>query len=175
MFAVHATAVALPWLVRRHRAGELGEALARFGPPLFALGGLALGLAAPWSAELAALVFGPDYAAAGPSLGWLLAATAAVYAGAPLLTALVATGAARAVLVVAAGALAVNLVGNAWLVPSRGGAGAAMATLAPELAVALAAAALLARAPGFRFVRPLAWLLGPATFVLGLTLGRLLH
>jgi O-antigen/teichoic acid export membrane protein len=67
----------------------------------------------------------------------------------------------------ALGGLAVNLVGNALLVPTRAAEGAAIATVATEAFVALGAAAALARAghrPWGRGASPLGWLAGPALF-----------
>jgi O-antigen/teichoic acid export membrane protein len=72
-----------------------------------------------------------------------LLATFAVYAGAALLAALVAAGRARGVLGVALLGLFVNLAGNTYLVPRRAIEGAALATFATEVAVALAAGAAL--------------------------------
>jgi O-antigen/teichoic acid export membrane protein len=123
MVAIYATQAALPWLARAHRRGELSEAVQRLAWPLFAAGSAALGLAWPWAPEILAL-FRPDFASAAPSLRWLLCATAMVYLGAVLMTALVAAGARRAILLIAALALAVNLVANTLLVPRLGIEGA---------------------------------------------------
>jgi O-antigen/teichoic acid export membrane protein len=160
--AQFAPTVGLPWLVRRAGAGELGAATARLGQPLFVLGGLGAGAVYAWRADLLALLFGEQFRAGAPALGWLLLAVAAIHAGAPLLTAVVAAGRTRAVLCIAAGGLGVNLVGNALLVPVRAAEGAAIATLATELVVALGAAWVLVRAghrPG-----GLGWAGGPAAF-----------
>ena len=56
-----------------------------------------------------------------------------------------AAGAGGAVLGIAAGGLAINLAGNAWLVPTHGMTGAAAATVATEAWVAAAALGFLLR------------------------------
>ena len=143
MAAQYATLAGLPWLARRHARGDLGAAAARLAQPLFAGASLAAGLAWPWAGEILVAIFGGEggFEAGGPSLRWLLLATALIYAGAPLLTAVVSTGSTGAVLRVTATALGVNLLGNAVLVPVAGIEGAAAATLATELVVAAAAPA----------------------------------
>ena len=165
--AQFAPTVGLPWLARRATTGDLGIAAARLGRPLFALGCLGAGLVFPHREDLLALLFGEPFRAGAPALGWLLVAVAVIHAGAPLLTAVVATGRTRAVAVVAAGGLAVNLVGNALLVPGRAAEGAAIATLFTEIFVALGAAVALVRAghpPWDRGRSALGWLVGPALF-----------
>lgn len=165
MTATYAAGASLPWFSRRAAEGELGTAAARLGQPLLLAASLALGLAWPWSAELMRFVFGEGFEVAGPSLAWLLAATALVYAGAPLLTAVVASGASRAVLAIAATALAINVVGNALLVPAMGITGAALATCATEGSVVLGAALALTRGGhGPLRTRPWLWALAPALF-----------
>ena len=85
-----------------------------------------------------------------------------------------AAGRSRDVLAVAVLGLIVNLAANAVLVPLRAAEGAALATLATELAVAAGAAVALARA-GARPLgtRPAGWLGGPVAFALGAFLGGL--
>lgn len=170
MAAVYASLAALPWLTREHAAGRLAPAVARLAWPMSAAAGLATGIAWPWSREILAL-FGREgeFAAAAPSLEWLLLATLAVYAGAPLVTATVAAGRARAFLAVAVLGLLVNVAGNALLVPARGIEGAAIATFATELAVALGAAVVVHRTgrPGLPGRRALLWTAGPVLFILG--------
>jgi O-antigen/teichoic acid export membrane protein len=144
MVALYATQAALPWLAREHQRGELGPAVARLTQPLFALAGLGAGLLWPWTEKLLAL-FGPGFDAAGPSLRWLLCATTTIYAGAGLMTALVAAGKTRTILVIAAAGLATNLVANTFLVPARGIEGAGIATFMTEGVVALSAAIALVR------------------------------
>ena len=163
MVAQFAPQVALPWLVRRHGSGGLGEAAARLGQPLFAAACVAAGALWPWCDEILRLLFGEAFAAGGDSLRWLLLAGAAVYAGACLLTAVVASGNGRAVLVVAVAGLLTNTVGNLILVPLHGIDGAAQATFATEAVVTLGALAALVRGGA----RPLGWraplwLAGPA-------------
>lgn len=168
MVAQYASLTGLPWLSRRHEQGDLGVAAARLGQPLSAVAGLGCGLALPFAEPLLVGLFGPSFAAAAPSLQWLLGATAAVYVGATLLTAVVSLGRPRLVLAIAVGALALNVAGNTWLVPLHGIEGAAIATLATELAVVFASAAALARhTSGFTRERPWAWLAGPVGFALG--------
>jgi len=175
MVAVFASLAALPWLTRERDAGRLGAAAGRLARPMFALAGLGTGLLWPWCEELLAL-FGPGFSSAGPSLRWLLLATLAVYVGAVLLTAVVASGRSGAVLKIALAGLAVNLAGNALLVPNLGMEGAAMATFATELTVAFAAAATLRRAGQqvFSMSSAAGWAAGPALFYLGLLLSNLL-
>ncbi|MBJ03028.1 MAG: hypothetical protein CMK00_09180 [Planctomycetes bacterium] len=168
MVAVFATLAALPWLTREHEAGRLGRATARLAQPLFALAGLATGIAMGFRAEVLAL-FGPDFPAAAGALAWLLPASALVYAGAALLTAVVATGRTTAVLVIAATALAANLLGNALLVPEYGIEGAAAATCATELIVVVGstlALRSLGASPLGPGTHPLRWLAGPLLFAL---------
>ncbi|MCZ6598505.1 MAG: oligosaccharide flippase family protein [Planctomycetota bacterium] len=168
MAAVHATQAALPWLSRRTHDGDLGAAISRLGQPLFAAACLAAGLAWPHAGAIMRLVFGEGFEAGGASLGWLILATAAGYAGAPLITAVIASGRARTVLVVAAGALLVNVAGNAILIPRMGIAGAGLATFVTEMVVALGAMVALMRAGARPLAdRPWLWLLGPLLFALG--------
>ena len=174
MVAVYASLAALPWLTRERDAGRLRAAAGRLARPMFALAGLGTGLLWPWCEELLAL-FGPGFSSAGPSLRWLLLATLAVYVGAVFLTAVVASGRSGAVLKIALAGLAVNLVGNALLVPALGLEGAAMATFATELTVALAAAACLRRSGQHVFSLSAAagWAAGPVLFYVGLQLSNL--
>lgn len=166
MLAVFATLAALPWFTREHKEGRLGPAVARLAQPLFALAGLATGLATPWSADLLAL-FGEEFRVAASSLNWLLLACLAVYVGAAFLTAVVAMGRTRAVLVIAASGLALNLAGNAWLVPRLGIEGAAIATLATEVLVAVSAAIVLLRAGiSVGGAHAWRWILGPALYII---------
>lgn len=174
MIAVYASLTALPWYTREHAAGRLGAAIERVARPSFALAAVGAGLALPWAERLLAL-FGAGFESAGPSLRWLVLAAWTVYLGSALLTGVVAMGATRAVLAIAASGLAVNLVGNALLVPRLGIEGAAIATFVTELAVALGAARALAR----RGVRPWRaasaprWMLAPVGFVAALALSSL--
>ena len=176
MVAVYAALVALPWLKREHATGALGPALARLAQPLTAAAGLGAGLLAPQGA-LVLSIFGPEFRSAAPSLGWLLGAAVCVHAGAPAMTALVATGRTGSVLRVAAAGLLVNLVGNALLVPHLGIDGAAIATLATEGGVFLGALALLHRAGvrGLGGPRPWLWAAGPALFAAGWWISAQLH
>lgn len=143
--AAVATSSALPWLARRHAEGALADALTRLATPLVLLVSAAAGFLWPLADELLALAFGPDFAAAAPSLRGLLGAAVAVAAGSVALTGLLATGRSRAALVVGLTALGVNLASNAVLVPRHGAPGAALATLATELTVLLASLFALAR------------------------------
>ncbi len=175
MVAIYATQAALPWLARRFAAGDLASALARLSQPLFALAGLGAGLAWPWTEQLLAL-FGSGFDEAGPSLRWLLAATATVYAGAGFMTALVAAAQMRAILVIAAGALVVNVAANTVLIPRMGLAGAGAATLITEVSVTLGAAVALARIDVnvFRGARSIGWIGGPVCFALAALVSSLL-
>jgi O-antigen/teichoic acid export membrane protein len=129
----------------------------------------------PWTEEVLTL-FGPGFEHAGPSLRWLLAATATVYAGSGLMTALVAAAQMRAILVIAAVALGVNVAMNMVLIPRMGLSGAGAATFVTEICVALGAAVALARirVSVFRGVRVFGWLGGPVCFALAALLSSLL-
>lgn len=172
MLAQYTSLTVLPWLRRRHFAGELGSALARLGPPLFALAGLGCGLIWPWSTRLLEL-FRAGFGVAGPALQWLLCATVAIYAGAILLTAVVALGLNRERLWISAGGLALNIAANFWAVPKYGIAGAAMTTFWTEAFVAIAAAIVLARR-GVQLGAAWRWLAGPLLFAVGAWLSALL-
>ncbi len=165
MIAQYASAAALPWLARRHAAGELGGALVRLGQPLFALFALVAGALTPFSAQLLR-TFHPEFDTASVALQWLFAAAAVIYAGSALVTALVATGNTHAMLRISATALAFNVVANFLAVPRFGIAGAAATTLATEALVALGAARELRR-HGVRLARPWGWSLGLAGYSLG--------
>lgn len=175
MVAIYATQAALPWLARRFAAGDLDVAIVKLSQPLFALAGLGAGLVWPWTEEVLSL-FGPGFEQAGPSLRWLLAATATVYAGSGLMTALVASAQMRAILVIAAAALLVNVGMNTVLIPRMGVAGAGAATLVTEITVVLGAAIALARigVSVFRGARTFGWLGGPVCFALAAALSSLL-
>jgi len=165
MGAQYVSTASLPWLTRRHAAGRLGAAVGRIGPPLFAAAGVGAGLAFPWTETLLEL-FRPGFGEAAASLQWLLGAVVCVYAGAVSVTAVVASGATRAVLGVSATGLALNLFGNAWAVPRFGIDGAAATTCATEATVVLAAWIALARR-GVRVAGGWTWLGGPLGFGLG--------
>jgi O-antigen/teichoic acid export membrane protein len=166
MVAIYSSQAALPWLAREHARGELGNALARLTQPLLAVAAFGAGLVAPWSAQLLSL-FGGHFAEAGPSLRWLLGATAVIYAGAGLMTALVAAGRSRSILAIALVALGANVALNAWAVPRFGIEGAAAVTLATEIAVVIGAAIALARAGVRLRARAAGWLGGPIAFAVG--------
>ena len=168
LLAQYATYTALPWLTRRHAAGRLGPAIDRLGPPLFALAGLGAGVLVPWSERLLS-IFGPEFIAAGPSLRWLFAAAAVIYAGALFATAVVATGNMLAMLWIALGAVLLNVLGNSLAVPRHGIEGAAAVTFATELFVAVCAALVLVRsgAGPSRVSIVARWAVGPVLFALG--------
>ncbi len=175
MVPVYASTAAMPWIAREGAAGRLGSAAARLTQPLLLLGGLGTGLLWPWCPSILAL-FGPDFVEASESLRWLLLATFAVYAGAPLLTSIVAAGRARSVLGIAALGLVVNLIGNGLLVSRLGIEGAAIATFATELSVAVAAAAVL-HSSGHGISGPRRkwmWLAAPVAFLVARSLSALL-
>lgn len=176
MVAIYSGQAALPWLARANARGELGQALGGFVPRLFALAALAAGLAAPWAGELLAL-FGEPFRSAAPSLRWLFVASALVYAGSGLMTALVAAGRTRSILVVALAALGVNLAANALLVPQLASEGAGIATALTEAAVVAGALLALHRggAHGMFSQRPLLWALTPLAFGAGWLASRALH
>jgi O-antigen/teichoic acid export membrane protein len=136
--AVLASSAALPWLTRAHAAGELRAAALRLVIPIGGMGLVFAALLWPLRGTLLG-VFGAEFRAAEGALGWLAGALLAVHVGAPLLTAVVATGRLARVATIALVALALNVVLNSWLVPEYGMEGAAAATCATELCVALAA------------------------------------
>jgi O-antigen/teichoic acid export membrane protein len=142
-FAAFATTSALPWFARRHAAGELGRAAGEVALPLVLVAALAAGALLPWRAELLRLAFRPGFERASTSLAWLLGALVAVGFGAAFLTAVIAAGRTHAAFGVALVALAVNLAGNALLVPHLGAEGAALMTLVTEASVALGALVVL--------------------------------
>jgi O-antigen/teichoic acid export membrane protein len=136
--AVLASSAALPWLTRAHATGDLRAAALRLAAPI---GGMGLVFAAAlWLVrEPLLLLFGTEFLSAEVALGWLVCALIAVHFGAPFLTAVVATGRLVRVAAIASCALALNVALNSWLVPQHGMNGAAAATCATEVAVALGA------------------------------------
>ncbi|MEM6671398.1 MAG: oligosaccharide flippase family protein [Planctomycetota bacterium] len=138
MGGVYAASAALPWLARADARGELGGAAMRLCALTVAIGAIGAGVLFPLRTRVLGL-FGDEFVAASDALAWLLGAALLVHVGAPLLTAVVAAGRMRAVLAIAASSLALNLAGNAWLVPERSMDGAAIATAATEGFVAVAA------------------------------------
>ena len=176
MVALFASQAALPWLAREHAAGRLAEAVKKLSQPLFALAGLGAGLLGPW-AERILSIFGKDYSSAGESLRWLFGATAVIYAGSGLMTALVSAGKTRSILAIAATGLAVNLAANTVLVPAKGIVGAGIATLLTEATVTLGATIALARmgVRPFSGSRKLWWFAGPALFAIGAWVSSLLE
>ncbi|MFT5150165.1 MAG: O-antigen/teichoic acid export membrane protein [Planctomycetota bacterium] len=165
MVAVYAPLAALPWLSREHAAERLGAAVGKIALPLVSLAAIGAGFVWPWSEDLLGL-FGAEFQAAAGSLRWLLLAVVAIYLGSPLLTGVVAAGRSKAVLASALVGMLVNVIGNAWLVPLYGIDGAAIATCATEVSVALTAGAALARANAWPLQRAMLpfWLATPALF-----------
>ena len=174
MVALYASQAALPWLAREHAAGRLGESVARLGQPLFAAAGLVTGLVAPFSAWILGL-FGEHATIAAPSLRWLFGAVAVIHAGAVLTTALVAAGRGGSMLGIAATGLALNLAANSILIPRFGIEGAAIATLATEIVVAVGAAWVLSRTGVRATWRAWGWLGGPIGFALGFAVAAAIH
>lgn len=144
MVAIFATQAALPWLARAHAAGDLGASTGALASRLFARACALIGLALPLGGTLLE-AFHPGFGRAHTSLIWLLLASAMVYAGASLMTALVAAGERRAILRIAMLALLVNVSLNALLVPRFGISGAGFVTLITEACVVLLAAHSLHR------------------------------
>ncbi|MEZ6005994.1 MAG: oligosaccharide flippase family protein [Planctomycetota bacterium] len=174
LVAVLAPQAALPWLSRSHHSAELTETLRRVTLPLWGLGALAVGFLWPAGPHLLP-VFGESFRASLGVLRILLAALFAVHVGALWVTTLIAMGAQNRVLQLAWTGLVVNLVGNALLLGPLGIEGAAWATAATEVWVAVAAAWGLARGGvDWRKTisgRALLWLIGLAAF--GALLGSL--
>jgi O-antigen/teichoic acid export membrane protein len=165
MVAQYASATGLPWLVRRGGVGDLGAAVARLAQPLALAAAVGAGALSGVAGGFLALVFGAPFRAAAPALEWLLGAAVAIHVGAVALTAVVSLGRPRAVLAIAASALALNLVLNALLVPRLGIEGAAIATLATEVAVALGSVATLVAAGANPLGRrPWVWVLVPIAY-----------
>jgi len=175
MIAQYASLSAMPWFARQQEEGRLAEAVARLGQPLFLLAAVASGLIIPHAGLLLAFLFGPEFESAGTSMAWLLGAMAVIYFGALHLTAVVATGRTKAVSIITFIALGINVTGNALLVPSMGIEGAAIATVATELVVAVCAAIVLARAgiPTLS-IRSSRWVAAPLAFAAALWLSSLL-
>jgi O-antigen/teichoic acid export membrane protein len=173
--ALFSSGAALPWLKREREAGRLGPALTRLGQPGFALAGLATGILWPYTGDVLGL-FGESHRGGAEALNWLLLAGWAVYLGAPLMTGLVAAGRNADILRVAVVSLMVNLTLCALWVPEDGILGAARSTVATEGLVAVLAAVNLARAGHAPVAgrRTALWLLGPAGFVIGIGLTRLI-
>ncbi len=162
MVAIFATQAALPWLSRAHASHELGAASGALASRLFLRACIPIGLDMPWG-DLLLEAFRPGFGRAHLSLAWLLLAAACVYAGASLMTALVAAGARRAILRVALLALLINLAGNLLLVPRWGISGAGFMTFLTEAGVALLASVELRRLGAGEIFAPhaRAWLLAP--------------
>lgn len=142
MAAVFAASAALPWLSRAHAEGRLAAAASGLAVRSGAFGILVAAVLFP-ARDLVLGAFGEGFLAARGALTYLLAAGFFVHIGAPLLTAVLARGEGNAVLKIAAAGLAINVAGNAALTPSMGIEGAAIATVATEAWVALAAWLLL--------------------------------
>lgn len=174
MVAQFSTLSAIPWLARRAEALDLGRAVQRMGPPMFLAAGVGAGILWPFADELLEL-FHADYSVAAPSMRWLLLAVMGIFASAVLQTSLVAVGRTGAVLISSITGLAVNVVGNAWAVPRYGVEGAAGATFATEVTVAVLAFAQLRdhRSAGPP-VRILPWIAGPIGFLVTWGLGLLI-
>ncbi len=146
MVPIYAALAALPKLRREFAAGRLWPATLRLCAPLAAFGLVFGALGALLAEPILRLLFGAEFAAGADTLRWLFGAVAAVHVGAVLTTALVAAGANRAMLWIAALALLLNLTGNALVVPTYGIEGAASTTLLTELFVAAGALVWLRRA-----------------------------
>lgn len=162
MVAIFATQAAQPWLARAHAAGELGRATTELAQRLFTRACALIGLVLPWGWELLE-AFRPGFGRAHASLCWLLLAATLVYAGASLMTALVAAGRRRSILHVAIVALAINVSLNLLLIPGLGITGAGFVTFLTEGSVVIMGAWSLAsaREPGAVTSRMHAWLAGP--------------
>jgi O-antigen/teichoic acid export membrane protein len=187
MVSQHVSLAALPWLAARAgdaEPGALGRAAARLALPLASIAALGAGFLWPLAGETLARVYGEPFAAAAASFRWLLLATVCIYAGAPLLTAVVALGDSRAVLGIAAAGLVLNAAANAVAVPLAGIEGAGAVTFATELLVLALSAAALARAGAWRAgaaspampwngAKRLALATPPACFAAGWWLGTL--
>lgn len=144
MGGVFAASAALPWLSRAHHRGELGAAVLRLTAATAVLGAAISCALLPLRGVVLSL-FGDSFTLASTALSWLLLAAFLIHVGAPLLTAVVARGEGRAVLYIAAAGLAINIAGNAWLLPIHGMVGAALATVATEAWVAAAALVVVLR------------------------------
>lgn len=146
LLAVYASSTALPLLARdaaedRSLVLRLGGGIAAAGIAIATL----LALAAPW---LLTTAFGPDYAAAAPSLQALCPGIAAVHLSSLALTRLTAQGRARAVATLSFVALGTNAVLDLLWIPAHAGLGAAWATSCTEgLVAALALLAVLRARP----------------------------
>jgi O-antigen/teichoic acid export membrane protein len=143
LVAQYAALSGLPWLAKRHAKGELSLAAARLSRPLVLGSAVVLGFLSTRCDWLLAWTFGEEFQAAAPSLEWLFAAAVAVHPGAVALTALVASGAQRSVLLITLVGVLGNAAGNAWAVGRYGAEGAAWTTFGTEVWIALASGAVL--------------------------------
>jgi O-antigen/teichoic acid export membrane protein len=109
-----------------------------------ALGGLAFAITA--ATPVIRLVFGEDFVPAAPGLPVLAAAFVFISIGYVTTNVLIVAGKTRAMVVISAIALVVNVIGNVLLVPSLGFLGAAWITLVTEVIVVGISVGLVARA-----------------------------
>jgi O-antigen/teichoic acid export membrane protein len=106
------------------------------------------GLVALTARPLLGLLFGADYEAAAPTLVWLAFAAAATAPGTIATSALISANRAGWAAGLAAAALLGNVGLDILLVPGMGGRGAAVATFATEILVAVGGCIALRRAMG---------------------------
>lgn len=173
MVAQYASLAVLPWFTARWAAGALDDALVRLGRPLFFGSCTVAGLFWPATGAVLGWTFGPEFVEASAALRWLLLACVCVYLGSMLLTAVVAIGDTRAMLVIAASGLALNVGANFWAVPALGIEGAGMTTFLTEAFVALGALVALRRhgvVPAWNGGR---WMMGPLLFATGYAVSSL--
>ena len=165
MVAQFAGATGLPWLVRRSADHDLARSVAQLAQPLALAAALGAGVLSVLAGPFLELVFGPSFRAATGSLVLFTHAVVLIHVGAVVLTAVVSLGRPRAVLAVAGLGLALNVVGNALLVPRFGIEGAAIATVATEALVVLSSIAVLVRTGANPLAhRPLLWLAIPLVY-----------
>jgi O-antigen/teichoic acid export membrane protein len=137
-------AAAFSPLVRAHadpRRRQRGEIVV--GGLLFGLGALIGGVLYLGSGRIVALMFGPGFNRAVPSLEILAAAVPVIYLNAGLVPFLIARGLEWRTLAISAPLVAINVGLNLALVPRLGGPGAAFATVVSEVARAIGCLAAL--------------------------------
>lgn len=166
-------------LPRIARAGPGGEAARIFqlGVCLILTFSLPLAVLTPFSSEwLVTKLFSEEFRAAAGAVPWLGAAVGLYGIAYAARVTLVALGRRQAIVAVAAGTLAVNVVANLAVIPTHGFRGAAAVTCLSEMIEASLLVALLARANGGVHLRRLTFVpvaaAGSALVVVAASAGR---
>jgi O-antigen/teichoic acid export membrane protein len=142
-----------PPLARTFQAGNRRQFEALFRFALLGLVALALPFGvvlAPMAADLTVLLFGAPYAQSGPVLSLLFWQTPLAFANILFVNILFAARRQGLEMLASAITTAVNVIGNALLIPRFGAAGAAVATLICQGAAFSVLLAMIRRAAGLR-------------------------